>query len=394
VLPLVSYWLSRQPAAELIIARAGLNALLVDEIQGVADLLAFGQEDAQQTRVLALSEHLSRLQERMAVIRGMGNGLAALFAGLAGLTVLGLAIRLVSGGRIDGVYLALLPLTAIASFEAVQPLAHALQMLESSQAAARRIFELIDTRPATQDPPQPVPVPPPAACSIEVSNLHFRYAPGEPPALDGISFSVPPGGRAALVGPSGSGKSTLVSLLLRFWDYADGSIRIGGHDLHAYRADDVRQLLAVVEQHPHLFNATIRDNLKLANPEASEEDMIAACRKAQLDDFIRGLPEDYNTLVGENGLLLSGGERQRLAIARAILKNAPIMILDEATANLDAVTEQQIMHTLEQVMAGRTALVISHRRAGLEHVDQVLALENGRLIPVPLSGCPSSGIGL
>jgi ATP-binding cassette subfamily C protein CydC len=181
------------------------------------------------------------------------------------------------------------------------------------------------------------------------------------------------------VGSSGSGKSTIVNLLLRFWDYHEGQITLGEHDLHEYRADDVRALLSVVPQNVHLFNATVRDNLLLANPDATDEQIEAACRQAQLHDFIEGLPLKYETLVGENGLLLSSGERQRLAIARAILKDAPILILDEATANLDAITEERLFKALESFMADRTVLIISHHRAALEHVDQVIELEQGRV---------------
>jgi len=377
VLPLASRWLSRQPAAELIATRAELNASLVDEVQGIADLLAYGQEDAYQARALSLSQQLNRVQERLAAIRGMGNGLAALFTSLAALTVLFMAIPLVTAGKIDGVFLALLPLTAIACFEAVQPLAHAFQMLESSQAAARRIFELIDSKPAVVDPVAPAPADQPAsrAVSIEVRDLRFRYAPDEPPVLDGVSFSVPAGGRVALVGANGSGKSTVVNLLLRFWDTDEGTIRIGGRELRTVGADDVRGLLGVVPQHTHLFNASIRDNLYLANPEASEADLVAACQQAQLHDFVRSLPQGYDTLVGENGLLLSGGERQRLAIARAILKDAPILILDEATSHLDALTAARVWQALDRFMAGRTTIIISHQRANLAHVDQTISLD-------------------
>ena len=377
ILPLASRWLSRQPAAELIATRAELNASLVDEVQGIADLLAYGQEDAYQARALSLSQQLNRLQERLAAIRGMGNGLAALFTSLAALTVLFMAIPLVTAGKIDGVFLALLPLTAIACFEAVQPLAHAFQMLESSQAAARRIFELIDSEPAVIDPVAPAPLDRPSdqPPAIEVRDLRFRYAPDEPPVLDGVSFSVPAGGRVALVGANGSGKSTVVNLLLRFWDTDEGTIRIGGRELHTIRADDVRGLLGVVPQHTHLFNASIRDNLYLANPEASEADLIAACRQAQVHEFIQGLPRGYDTLVGENGLLLSGGERQRLAIARAILKDAPILILDEATSHLDALTAARVWQSLDRFMAGRTTIIISHQRANLAHVDQTISLD-------------------
>jgi ATP-binding cassette subfamily C protein CydC len=382
-LPLVSRWISKQPAIELVATRAELNAMLVDEIQGIADLLSFDQAADHQGRVLALSGRLSHAQERMAMMRGASNALAALFTSLAGLTVLGLAIPLVSSGRIEGVYLALLPLAAIASFEAVQPLSLALQQLSANQAAARRLFELIDAPPAVTDPahvsPSKFPVSrQPHDYGIEVRNLRFRYAPDEPLVLDSISFSAPAGGRVAIVGPSGSGKSTIVNLLLRFWDYGEGEIRVGGCEVRAYPADDVRALFGVVPQRIHLFGATLRDNLLLANPDATDELVIAACRQAQLEDFVRSLPDGYDTLIGENGLSLSGGERQRLAIARAILRNAPILILDEATANLDAVTEQQVVQALELFMRNRTTLIISHHPVRWGHVDQVIRLDMGK----------------
>lgn len=380
VLPLVSRWLSQLPAREMIAVRANMNGVLVDEVQGIADLLAYGQEGPQQARALAMSERLNRTQERLAMIRGMGNGLAALFTGMAGLTVLTLAIPLVTSGQIDGVFLALLPLTAIVSFEAVQLLAQAVQSLETSQAAAKRLFDLIDAPPAVTDSSQASPQP--ANFGIAVRNLRFRYSPDEPFVLDGVGFDAPPGRCVAISGPNGSGKSTLVNLLLRFWDYTDGSITIGGRDLHDYRADDVRRMIGVVPQHTHLFNASIRDNLYVANPDASDTDLMAACQQAQLHEFIQGLPQGYDTMIGENGVKLSGGERQRLAIARALLKNAPILILDEVTANLDAVTEQQLMQTLATFRRDRTTLIISHRKSGFEHVDGIVRLERGRISPI------------
>jgi ATP-binding cassette subfamily C protein CydC len=372
-LPLAARWLSQQPATELIATRAELNATLVDETQGISDLLAFGQESRYQAHALELRQKWNRVQEHLAVIRGMSNGLAALLASLAGLTVLWMAIPQVNDGHIDGVFLALLPLTAIASFEALQPLSQALQNLETSQAAARRLFELIDIPPEVLDPDHPSPQP--LEYGIEVQNLRFSYAPGEPAVLDGLSFCMPSGGRAAVVGPSGSGKSTLVKLLLRFWDYQEGHIRLGGHELREYRADDVRQAISVVSQDVHLFNTTIRDNLLLANPDASDEELVAVCKQAQIHGFIEGLTAGYDTMVGENGFRLSGGERQRLAIARAFLKDAPILILDEATTHLDALTEQKVMAALDRFMVGRTTLIISYRRVELELVDQLVLLE-------------------
>jgi ATP-binding cassette subfamily C protein CydC len=380
-LPLVTQWLSRAPAMELVATRASLHAGLVDEIQGIADLLSCNQEARHRESILALSRQLSRVQERLAVIRGMGNALGALLASLAGVTVLGLAIPLVTGGRVAGVYLAVLPLTAIAAFEAVQPLTLAWQKLEESRAAAGRLFALIDAEPAVTEPANPSPQP--EDYSVEATNLRFAYAPDEAPVLHDVSFRVPSGGRLLIVGPSGAGKSTLVSLLLRFWHYTAGSIRLGGHELREYRPDDVRAMMSVVAQDTYLFNGTVRDNLLLAAPDAGDEEIIAAARRAQLDEFVQALPEGYDTRIGENGFLLSGGERQRLAIARAFLKDAPILILDEATAHLDAVTEQRVVDALQRLMEGRTTLLISHRLPSIQAIDQVLVLDRGHMVESP-----------
>jgi len=377
VLPLATRWLSLQPAAQLVSIRAKLHAVTVDEIQGIADLLAFTHEDRHLQRAMGLSQQLYRLQERMAVVRGMSNALTVFLTGLAGLVILWLAIPLVTAGQIQGVYLALLPLAAIASFEAVQPLSQALQTLESSQVAALRLFELIDAPPAVTDPGHVSPHP--ADYTLELRDLCFSYTPDGPLVLNKVSLNLPTGSRTAIVGPSGAGKSTLVNVLLRFWDYEAGEIFLGGHELREYQAEDVRRILSVVSQQTHLFNGTIRDNLWLADPDASEEQIIKVCQQAQLHDFILTLPFGYETVIGENGLLLSGGERQRLAIARALLKNAPVLILDEATANLDALTERQILQVLELFMTGRTTLIISHRRAALELAERIFYLEDGRI---------------
>ena len=210
---------------------------------------------------------------------------------------------------------------------------------------------------------------------IEIRDLHFRYGPGEPLVFDGFDLSVPPGGSLAIVGPSGSGKSTLVALLARFWEYGDGEIRVGDRDLRDYRGDEIRALLGVVPQDVHLFNATIRDNLAVADQDVTDAEIVAACRMAQVHDTIEALPAGYETRVGENGLLLSGGERQRLAIARAIIKDAPILILDEATANLEVATRSATCcASLAPFMAGRTTIVISHRASVAAGMDKTIVL--------------------
>jgi ABC-type multidrug transport system fused ATPase/permease subunit len=236
---------------------------------------------------------------------------------------------------------------------------------------------LIDTAPAVEQPLHPAPAP--AEFDLFVHDLSFRYALDEPLVLHQVSFNLPVGNRLAIVGPSGAGKSSLVNVLLRFWDYSEGNLQLGGQNLRNLAGDEVRAAFGVVSQHPHLFNVPIRDNLLLANPDARDEQIEAACHTAQIHDFILTLPQGYETLIGENGYLLSGGQRQRLAIARALIKNAPILILDEPTANLDSLTERKLLQSLLNDVQSQSILVITHRLAGLENMDEILVLENGQI---------------
>jgi thiol reductant ABC exporter CydC subunit len=374
VLPLATRQLTRGPSAAAVVARAEAHALLVDQVRGVADLVVLGEGDRHRARTLRAGHELDRAVERLAAVRGLNTALVALCSGLAGVAVLALSIPLVSGGRLDGVILATITLAAIASFEAVVPLSQSAQLLDTTGHAAARLFELVDAEPEVGDPVDPAP--PPATHDLEIKGLRFRYGPTEPWVLDGFDLAIPAGTSLALVGPSGAGKSTLVDLLLRFREYRDGAILIGGRDIRDYRADDVRAMLGVVSQRVHLFNATVRDNLALADADATDTEIEAACRIAQVHDTIVALPEGYETRIGEDGVRLSGGERQRLAIARAILKDAPILVLDEATANLDVATESRLLEALVPFMAGRTTLVISHRPTVAGRVDRVVVLGN------------------
>lgn len=393
VLPWVSNRLSRAAATAAVAHRRDLTVEVVDLVQGMADLVAYAQAGAQQARILAQSTALEQAQQELAQVRGLANGLTALFTGLAGLTVLGMAIPLVGAGRIDGVYLALLPLTAMAAFECVQPLGQAWQLLATSQAAATRLFGLVDLPPAVAEPPSPLPRP--VGNALVVRDLSFRYPPpatgydavfaveagntGENVPggwqLQQVSFAVRAGERLAITGASGAGKSTLAALLLRFWEPEAGAILLDGRDLREYAAEEVRALIAVAPQTPYLFHTSIRDNLLVADPDADDATLTAACRAAQIHDFIAALPDGYDTLLGDNGLTLSGGERQRLALARALLKRAPILILDEATAHLDAATAARLWQALEPFLAGRIVLILDHSQAALAHATRRLALD-------------------
>jgi ABC-type multidrug transport system fused ATPase/permease subunit len=218
------------------------------------------------------------------------------------------------------------------------------------------------------------PTPP----AIDIRGLSFRYAPDEPWVLRDVDLHIGAGERVALVGPSGSGKSTLLALLLRFWDYEQGSLCVAGRELREMGQDDIRAGLAVVPQDVHLFDATIRDNLAVADGDASDGEMEAACRIAQLHDTIVALPAGYDTVIGENGVRLSGGERRRLAIARAILKGAPVVVFDEATADLDASTQAALWTALDPWLAGRTVLVMAHEPPNGARVGRVVELRSDR----------------
>lgn len=395
--PVLAQVLSRAPGRGLPHARAALNATLVDGIQGAADLVVFGGGSAHVARVRAQSDELGALQRRLAAIGGLNTAVGSFLTNSAVLVALALAIPLVTAGRLAGVNLAVLALATAAGFEAVLPLPLAAQYLASSLAAARRLFEIGgealgsgDWETGAEEPEvarggQAAGDGAPVArdqrpVALMVDHLTLRYAPGEPAALEDVSFSVPAGGHVAVVGPSGAGKSTLVNALLRFWDYQAGAIWLDGHELRTLAPEAVRRQIGVVTQHTHLFNATVADNLRLARRGATQAEIEAAARGAQIHDFIMTLPQGYETWIGEGGLLLSGGERQRLAIARALLKDAPLLILDEATANLDSITEQAVQAALATLTAGRTTLTITHRLAGLVCADEILVLEAGRVV--------------
>jgi ABC-type multidrug transport system fused ATPase/permease subunit len=215
--------------------------------------------------------------------------------------------------------------------------------------------------------------------ALEVRHLSFRYDYGSDP-IGAEDLSNPPGGRIAIVGPSGAGKSTLVSLLARFWEFKAGHILLDGQDIRGYAQDDVRRCMGVISQNAYLFSATVWDNLRLARPAASREQIIQAARGAQIHDFIESLPQGYDTWAGEQGLRFSGGQRQRLAIARALLQDAPLLVLDEATANLDALTEREVLRSIFDLAGDRSLLVITHRLVGLESMDEILVLDQGRVV--------------
>ena len=363
---------SRPRASDVVRARAGLFADVADDVTGLSDLLACGAEPVFGGRVGEGSHRLGEGLRALAFVRGAASAAGTTIAGLAATAVLMIAIPLVRGGGVEGVFLAAVPLVAIAAFEAVQPLGDAYREIELSRASAARTFEVLDAEPVVRDPSTPSAVP--ERASLEFREVGFGYEAGGPPVLEDVSFSVSPGEHVAIAGPSGCGKTTVTNLLLRLWDAGRGTVRIGGADVRSLRGDDVRARFGVVPQRIHLFNGTLRDNLLLADGAADDDEIVQACVRARLGLLLAALPDGLDTHIGEDGLRLSGGERQRVALARVFLKDAPVLILDEATANLDEDTESEVLASIRSFAEGRTIIVISHRPAALRLTDRVVTL--------------------
>jgi ATP-binding cassette, subfamily C, bacterial CydC len=365
-------------ATEVRREQGQVNAHLVDSIQGLRELIAFGRGDTRAVEVTAGSGRLGAAQQRYARFVGAVGGATETFVALGSFAVLVIGASLVTAGAVDRYQLPLILVMAFAAFLPVMNVAVVARNLNQVAAAARRYFEVIDepvlVREHRRRPPGTVPP------AMTFDAVTFAYHADEPPVLQELSFHIQPGETVALVGPSGAGKSTCVSLLLRFWDPQKGAIRLGGVDLRDFPLDDLRRRIAVVQQDNYLFHTSIRENIRIGKPDATDGEIEAAARAANIHAFIVGLPNGYDTVVGERGAKLSGGQRQRLALARAFLKNAPILVLDEATSNLDSENERLIKAAVARLMTGRTTLVIAHRLSTIVSADRVVMIDHGQVI--------------
>jgi thiol reductant ABC exporter CydC subunit len=376
VVPFAAAALAHRSAALQAPARGALSAELVETLAGGAELVAYGRLNDRLERVRDADRTLMRSARRAALADGAGEGLRLLVMAVTIAGVLALAISAHATGALDRVLIAVLALGAIAAFEAVQPLPEALRELRATLAAGKRILDLTDREPAVTDPADPIPLPE-GRFAVALEDVRVRYARGERPALDGVSLRLEPGRRVALLGRSGSGKTTVANLLVRFLDPEAGRVTLGGRDLREYKQEDVRRAVAVAGQDSHLFSTTIRDNVRLARPAATDEEIEDALRRARILDWVRSLPDGWNTLVGEEGRELSGGQRQRLVVARALLAGAPVLVLDEPTAHLDAPTAERLVEDVLDATADRTVLLITHRPEGLDRMDEIVALRGG-----------------
>jgi thiol reductant ABC exporter CydC subunit len=371
--PAVSGFLGARAGRRQATVRGELAAELVELLAGAPEVVAFGAERDRLARVRAADSSLVKLARRDALATGVGDGLGLVVTGVTVAGVLAVAVDASVHGQLDRVLIAFLTLLALASFEAVTPLAAAARELCATLAAGRRILELTDQEAKVRDSAEPVSVPSwPFALALE--DVRARYPRQNRAALDGVSLRLEPGERVALLGPSGVGKTTVANLMLRFLDPERGRVTLAGQDLRDYRQADVRRAISVAGQDSHLFSTSIRENVRLARPGASDREIEQALRRARIWDWIDRQQDGLDTLVGEQGRELSGGQRQRLVLARALLADAPVLVLDEPTAHLDPDTATDLMRDVFSVASDRTVLLITHRSEGLDLVDRILRL--------------------
>ncbi|MEU9229079.1 thiol reductant ABC exporter subunit CydD [Streptomyces massasporeus] len=377
--PLITGAVARRAEHRLAPARGVLATRVTDLLTGTAELTVAGALPARTARTREADGVLTRIASRAATATALGDGLTALISGLTVTAAALVGAQAVAAGRLDGVTMAVVVLTPLAAFEAVLGLPLAVQYRQRVRRSAERVYEVLDAPEPVREPERPRQAPA-SPFPLVVAGLTARHAGQDRDALAGLDLTLDEGRRIAVVGPSGSGKTTLAQVLLRFLDAQAGSYTLAGVDAYGLRSDDVRGLVGLCAQVAHLFDSSLRENLLLARKDAGEEHLRAALGRARLLDWADSLPDGLDTLVGEHGARLSGGQRQRLALARALLADFPVLVLDEPAEHLDLPTADALTADLLAATTGRTTLLITHRLAGLEAVDEVIVLDEGRVV--------------
>ncbi|MFB7931835.1 thiol reductant ABC exporter subunit CydD [Streptomyces sp. NPDC056039] len=377
--PLITGAVARRAEHRLAPARGVLATRVTDLLTGTAELTVAGALPARTARAREADGALTRIASRAATATALGDGLTALISGLTVTAAALVGAQAVAAGRLDGVTMAVVVLTPLAAFEAVLGLPLAVQYRQRVRRSAERVYEVLDAPEPVGEPERPRQAPA-SPFPVAVKGLTARYEGQDRDAVAGLDLTLEEGRRVAVVGPSGSGKTTLAQLLLRFLDAGSGAYTLAGVDAYALHSDDVRKLVGLCAQDAHLFDSSLRENLLLAKKDATEDELRAALGRARLLDWAEGLPDGLDTLVGEHGARLSGGQRQRLALARALLADFPVLVLDEPAEHLDLPTADALTADLLAATEGRTTLLITHRLAGLEAVDEVLVLDRGRVV--------------
>ncbi|MFH9489201.1 thiol reductant ABC exporter subunit CydD [Streptomyces halstedii] len=376
--PLVSGAAARHAERRLAPARSQLAVRVADLLGGTAELTVAGALPRRKREVRAADADLTAIASRAATATAVGAGLSALLCGLTVVAAALVALPAVRDGRLAGVALAVVVLTPLAAFEAVNGLPLAVQFRRRIGRSAERVYEVLDAPLPVREPADPAE-PPTSPFPLVLRDLSARHGGADRDALDSVGLTLVPGRRVAVVGPSGSGKTTLAQVLLRFLDAREGSYSLGGVEASALDGDTVRTFVGLCAQDAHVFDSSIRENLRLARTGATDDELCDALARARLLDWVRSLPDGIDTLVGEHGARLSGGQRQRLALARALLADFPVLVLDEPAEHLDLATADALTADLLDATRGRTTLLITHRLAGLDAVDEVLVLDEGRI---------------
>lgn len=378
VLPALVYIFSRGPAKQLVDQRAILSQTMLDTLRGAAEMMVFQQQEEELTQINRVSLQTNRAQVGLAHSQGLSNGMnAVLTQGTVALMLL-VGIPLVRTGELDGIMLAVIVLITMASFEISIPIAQAAQFWESSLQAARRLFEMADQQPAIIEPVIPVSVP--EKPNILIRNLSFQYHGNLPLAADHLNINLSYSRKIALVGENGSGKTTILNLLMRFWDCQPGEILIDGIPVQEFSPKELRQRIGYVSPGGAIFQTTLRQNLLLANPGALDADLLRVLDSVQLGEWVQTLPDGLDTWLGASGLTISGGQLQRIQLARGLLMDAPIYLLDEPTTHLDVETENRLISLFRSIFQNRSLVWVTHRLVGLDWLDEILVLDNGRVV--------------
>ncbi|MDQ0909314.1 ATP-binding cassette subfamily C protein CydCD [Streptomyces canus] len=377
--PLITGAVARRAERRLAPARGELATRVTDLLTGTAELTVAGALPARTAEARRADGVLTRIASRAATATALGDGLTALICGLTVTATALVGAQAVASGRLGGVAMAVVVLTPLAAFEAVLGLPLAVQYRQRVRRSAERVYEVLDAPEPVREP-EAARQAPASPFPVVLKGLTTRHEGQDRDALTGLDLSLVEGRRIAVVGASGSGKTTLAQVLLRFLDADAGAYTLGGVDAYRLRSDDVRRLVGLCAQDAHLFDSSVRENLLLAKKDATEDELRDALKRARLLDWAESLPDGFDTLVGEHGAWLSGGQRQRLALARALLADFPVLVLDEPAEHLDLPTADALTADLLAATEGRTTLLITHRLAGLESVDEVVVLDEGRVV--------------
>jgi subfamily B ATP-binding cassette protein MsbA len=386
VLPLASFMVAMLGRRLRAISKSiqDRTALLVDRLAeifaGIRHVQAYGTEEAESKHAAGAIENVRKLSVKAVQVGEMLTPINEVLVGLAVFAIIVYGgFKIADGGTTAGALMSFIAAFALA-YEPIKKLGKLNNILQMGLGAAERVFTLMDMQATVRDQPSARPLVLDGPPTITLEGVSFQYLQGDEPALRSVSAMFPAGRVTALVGPSGGGKTTLLNLLLRFYDPTSGVVAINGQDVRGVTLASLRGQMALVSQDISLFNATVRDNIAYGSPDADDQAIEAAARAAAAHEFIMGLPQGYQTVVGESGVMLSGGQRQRLAIARAIVRDAPILLLDEATSALDNESEKLIQESLRRLEAGRTTIVIAHRLSTVRDAHQIIVMDDGQPI--------------